>query len=102
MMILLITSNQCFLLLIYMRENQKIIHDVYFDKTGFGSKSRIVAEAGEKDKTVTMGDINESFRKNVEQKESQSIKTVLSPLLPQMSIKWICCLLTIWMNKSLG
>ena len=51
-----------------MSEKQKIINDVYVDKAGFGSKSRTLAEAREKDKTMTMGDINEFFRKNVEQK----------------------------------
>ena len=51
-----------------MSEKQKIINDVYFDEAGFGSKSRTLAEAQQKDKTITMGDINEFFRKNVEQK----------------------------------
>ena len=52
-----------------MSEKQKIINDVYFDRAGFGSKSRTLAEAREKDKTITMGDINEFFRKNVEHKK---------------------------------
>ena len=52
-----------------MSEKQKIINDVYFDKAGFGGKSRTLAEAREKDETITMGDINEFFRKNVEQKK---------------------------------
>ena len=51
-----------------MSEKQKIINDVYFDKAGFGSKQRTLSEAREKDKTITMSDINEFFRKNVEQK----------------------------------
>ena len=38
------------------------------DRAGYGSKSRTLAEAREKDKTIKMGDINEFFRKNVEQK----------------------------------
>ena len=49
-------------------KRKKTINDVYFDKAGFGSKSRTLAEAREKDKTITMGDINEFFRKKVEQK----------------------------------
>ena len=65
---LVIYSIIIFLLLIYMSEKQKIINDVYFDRAGFGNKSRTLAEAREKDKTITMGDINEFFRKNVEQK----------------------------------
>ena len=59
MMIYLNILNQYFLLLIYMSEKQKIINEVYFDKAGFGSKSRTLAEAREKDKTTTMGDNNE-------------------------------------------
>ena len=55
-----------------MSEKQKIINDVYFDKAGFGSKQRTLSEAREKDKTITMSDINEFFRKNVEQKTSRS------------------------------
>ena len=51
-----------------MSEKQKIINDVYFDKAGFGSKQRTLSEAREKDKTITMSDINEFFRANVEQK----------------------------------
>ena len=51
-----------------MSEKQKIINDVYFDKAGFGSRQRTLTEARQKDKTITMDDINEFFRKNVEQK----------------------------------
>ena len=51
-----------------MSEKQKIINDVYFDRAGYGSKQRTLSEAREKDKTIRMGDINEFFRKNVEQK----------------------------------
>ena len=55
-----------------MSEKQKIINDVYFDRAGFGSKSRTLEEAREKDKTITMYDINEFFRKNVDQKRKPS------------------------------
>ena len=51
-----------------MSEKQKIITDVYFDRAGFGSKSRTLEEAREKDNTITMSDINEFFSKNVDQK----------------------------------
>ena len=44
-----------------MSEKQKIINDVYFDKAGFGSEQRTLSEAREKDKTITMSDINEFF-----------------------------------------
>ena len=51
-----------------MSEKQKIVHEVYHDKAGFGSKQRTLDEARKKDKSITMDDINESFKKNVEQK----------------------------------
>ena len=65
---LILLSNHYFLLVIYMSEKQKIINDVYFDKAGFGCKQRTLSEAREKDKTITLSDISEFFRKNVEQK----------------------------------
>ena len=47
---------------------QEMISNVYYDKSGFGSKQRTLKEAKEKDKTITMKDIEDFFRKNVEQK----------------------------------
>ena len=41
--------------------NQKNINDKYFDGAGFGSRSRTLEEAREKDKTITMSDMNEFF-----------------------------------------
>ena len=49
-----------------MRETK--INDVHSDRAGFGSKNRTLEEAREKDKTITMSNINEFFRKNVDQK----------------------------------
>ena len=52
-----------------MSENkQKIINDVYFDKAGFGSKATTLKDARAKDKSITMNDINEFFRKNTDEK----------------------------------
>ena len=48
-----------------------IMKKMYYDRSGFGSKDRTLAEAGEKDKTITMGDINRWFRANVEQSQSR-------------------------------
>ena len=45
-----------------------IISKVYYDRSGFGSKNRTLEETREKDITITMSDINECFRKNVDQK----------------------------------
>ena len=52
-----------------MSSKQEIINKVYFDKSGFGSKSNTLRDAREMDKSITMDDINEFFRKNVEQKK---------------------------------
>ena len=46
-----------------------IIEKVYFDPSGFGSKKITLEDARKKDKSITMADIDEFFRKNVEQKK---------------------------------
>ena len=45
-----------------------IISQVYYDKAGFGSRARTLQEAKEKDKTITIHDINEFFSKHIEEK----------------------------------
>ena len=47
---------------------QKIINDIYFDKSGFASKATTLKDARQKDKTITAEDVNIFFRKNVEEK----------------------------------
>ena len=47
---------------------QKIINEIYFDRSGFGSKATTLKDARQKDKSITMDDVNEFFRKNVEMK----------------------------------
>ena len=56
------------ILFIIMSSKQDIISEVYFDRSGFGSRARTLQEARRKDKSITADDINEFFRKNVEQK----------------------------------
>ena len=51
-----------------MSEKQKIINDVYFDRSGFGSKATTLKDARAKDKTITMADVEDFFKKNVEEK----------------------------------
>ena len=51
-----------------MTEKQKIISDIYFDRSGYGSKAVTLKDARERDKTITMKDIEEFFKKNVEVK----------------------------------
>ena len=53
-----------------MSENkQKIINDVYFDKAGFQSRANTLKDAKKRDATITMKDVEEFFKKNVEQKK---------------------------------
>ena len=47
---------------------QKIINDIYFDRSGFGSKATTLKDARQKDKTITADDVNKFFRENVEMK----------------------------------
>ena len=49
-----------------MSDKQKIINDIYFDRSGYGSKKATLDDARKKDKTITMDDVNDFFRKNVE------------------------------------
>ena len=49
-----------------MSNKQKIINDIYFDRSGYGSKATTLKDARQKDKSITMDDVNEFFRKNVE------------------------------------
>ena len=52
-----------------MSSKQDIIGKIYFDRSGYGSKQTTLRDAKEKDKTITMRDVEEFFRKNVEQKK---------------------------------
>ena len=47
---------------------QKIISDIYNDPSGFASKQVTLADARKKDKSITMDDVNEFFKNNVEEK----------------------------------
>ena len=75
-----------------MSEKQKIINDVYFDRAGFGSKSRTLEEAREKDKTITMSDINEFLKRMLNKNVSPWVPTALSRLIRDGSIRWTCSL----------
>ena len=55
----------------YMSNKQTIISDIYFDRSGYGSKATTLKDAREKDKTITMKDVEDFFRKNVEIKRKQ-------------------------------
>ena len=51
-----------------MSNKQEIISNVYYDRAGYGSRNRTLKEAREKDKSITIDDVNEFFKKNVEAK----------------------------------
>ena len=51
---------------INMSNKQKIINDIYFDCSGYGSKATTLKDARQKDASITMDDVNDFFRKNVE------------------------------------
>ena len=44
-------------------DKQKIINDIYFDRAGFGSRQTTLKDAKAKDKTITMKDVEEFFKK---------------------------------------
>ena len=46
-----------------MSDKQKIISDIYFDRADFQSKSNTLKVAREKDKTITMKDVEHFFKK---------------------------------------
>ena len=54
-----------------MSSKQEIIANIYYDKGGFGSKAVTLKDARAKDKTITMQDVEDFFRKNVEIKRKQ-------------------------------
>ena len=49
-------------------DKQKMISDIYYDKSGYGSKGITLKDARQKNKTITMSDVNEFFKKNGEEK----------------------------------
>ena len=49
-------------------DKQKVINDIYYDRSGFGSGATTLQDAKKKDATITKEDVEEFFRKNVEEK----------------------------------
>ena len=60
-----------------MSSKQDIISNIYFDRAGYQSKANTLKDARQKDKSITMNDINDFFRNNVDEKRNQGGKTVL-------------------------
>ena len=51
-----------------MTLKQDIISNIYYDRSGFGSRATTLQDAKKKDATITKEDVEEFFRKNVEEK----------------------------------
>ena len=50
---------------------QEIIANVYYDRSGYGSRAQTLKESREKDKSITKDDVEEFFKNNVEEKRKQ-------------------------------
>ena len=56
---------------------QKVISDIYFDRSGYGSKATTLKDAREKDKTITMKDVEVFLERMLRLRESKRVRTVL-------------------------
>ena len=50
----------------------KIISDIYFDRSGFGSQAVTFKDVKAKDKSITMAEVKAWFEKNIERKKTMS------------------------------
>ena len=55
-----------------MSDKDKIIHDVYYDRAGFGSQRVTYLDAKKKDTSITMQDVKDWFSENIERKTQLS------------------------------
>ena len=55
-----------------MSDKNKIISDIYFDRSGFGSIAATFKDAKQKDKTITLQNVRDWFSKNIERKKPLS------------------------------
>ena len=56
---------------------QTIISDIYFDRSGYGSKATTLKDAREKDKTIAMKDVEYFLEWMLRLRESKGVRTVL-------------------------
>ena len=57
-----------------------IINKIYFDRSGFGSVATTYQDAKKKEPSITLNDVKEWFRKNIEQKRKQrGINSFVAP-----------------------
>ena len=55
-----------------MSDKNKIISDIYFDRSGFGSIATTFKDAKAKDKSITLADVKAWFEKNLDRKRPMS------------------------------
>ena len=61
-----------------MTSKQDIISNVYYDRSGFGSRATTLKDAREKDKSITKEDVEEFFLgKMLRRKENPVVRIVL-------------------------
>ena len=53
-------------------KKQRGINDIYYDRSGFGSRATTLKDAREKDKSITKEDVEEFLKKNNEEKRKPS------------------------------
>ena len=51
-----------------MTSKQDIISNIYFDRSGFGSRAQTLTDAKKKDASITKEDVEEFFKSNIEEK----------------------------------
>ena len=71
---------------------QEIIANVYYDKSGFGSKKTTLDDAKKKDKTITMQDVEDSSKTTLKRRESNADKIPSSLHMLIILFKLICSL----------
>ena len=87
-----------------MSSKQDIIPKAYFDRAGFQSKSNTLKDAREKDKSITVADVNEFFKENVEEKRKPRGENSFVAPHSFLSSSLICFLLVkaiLTMNRNL-
>ena len=76
-----------------MSSKQDIISSIYYDRSGYGSRATTLKDAREKDATITKEDVEEFFRKNVEEKRKPRGENSFVAHTPILNIRWIYSLL---------
>ena len=68
------------------KSKDDVIHDIYYDKAGFNSVVQTWKEAKQKEKTITLENVKDWFKKNVEQK--QQVKGYNTYIVPYANYEY--------------